>query len=184
MRKEMLLLPISFIVTLPSFAQNVRLSRDVSGGYISVYTMATGIPYTDAVLSECSIARGRQNGKHFLYFAATHAKAGAGDETGMYVGSTDGREPVLLLHLPVSGLFAGGRFFFLRGTTLMEQAFDTRRLRLTGERRTVASGVGYDLGVWRGTFSVADNGVLVYSGGDPSSHYLQWFGTNGQPEKA
>ena len=51
------------------------------------------------------------DGKHFLYFAATHAKAGAGDATGMYVGSTDRREPVLPLHLPVSGLFAGGRFF-------------------------------------------------------------------------
>jgi hypothetical protein len=44
MRKEVLLLPISLIATLPSFAQNVRLSRDVSGGYTSVYTMATGIP--------------------------------------------------------------------------------------------------------------------------------------------
>jgi Tol biopolymer transport system component len=24
---------------------------------------------------------------------------------------------------------------------------------------------------------------MVYSGGDPSSHHLQWFGSNGQPEK-
>src|SRR5215470_3818786 len=61
MRKETLLLAISLIITSSSFAQNVRLSRDVSPGYVSVYTMATGIPYTDAVLAECSIARGRQN---------------------------------------------------------------------------------------------------------------------------
>ena len=42
-------------------AQNVRLTNDVSGGYVSAYTLATGTPYTDAVLDECSIARGRQN---------------------------------------------------------------------------------------------------------------------------
>src|SRR5215216_5196582 len=41
---------------------DVRLSNDFpGGGYVSAYTNATGNPYTDATLSECSIARGRQN---------------------------------------------------------------------------------------------------------------------------
>src|SRR5215212_5692993 len=41
---------------------DVRLTNDYpGGGYVSVYTLATGNPYTDAVLEECSIARGRQN---------------------------------------------------------------------------------------------------------------------------
>jgi hypothetical protein len=41
---------------------NTRLSNDYpGGGYVSAYTLATGIPYTDYVLDECSIARGRQN---------------------------------------------------------------------------------------------------------------------------
>jgi hypothetical protein len=49
--------------TIPAatFAQNVRLTNDVAGGYVSTYTLATGTPYTDAVLTECSRARGRQN---------------------------------------------------------------------------------------------------------------------------
>lgn len=39
-----------------------RLSNDFpGGGYVSTYTLATGIPYTDSTLQECSIARGRQN---------------------------------------------------------------------------------------------------------------------------
>ena len=44
-------------------AAETRLSNDSakSGGYLSAYTLATGQPYTDAVLSECAIARGRQN---------------------------------------------------------------------------------------------------------------------------
>jgi hypothetical protein len=59
-------LTISAIVTLAGAAAvpgaDVRLTRDAPGlGYISEYTLATGIPYSDAVISECSIARGRQN---------------------------------------------------------------------------------------------------------------------------
>src|SRR3954452_17033139 len=30
-------------------------------GYVSAYTLATGIPYTDQTLDECTIAKGRQN---------------------------------------------------------------------------------------------------------------------------
>ncbi|WP_270887775.1 sialidase family protein [Pedococcus sp. 5OH_020] len=40
---------------------DVRLSNDRAGGYTSTYTMATGQPYTDATLTECSRSRGRQN---------------------------------------------------------------------------------------------------------------------------
>ena len=42
---------------------DVRLSNDAPGtpGYVSNYTAATGQPYTDAALTECSRARGRQN---------------------------------------------------------------------------------------------------------------------------
>jgi hypothetical protein len=56
----------TFVIPL-SIAQtpgaDVRLTNDFpdSTGYISAFTLATGNPYTDAVLSECSIARGRQN---------------------------------------------------------------------------------------------------------------------------
>jgi hypothetical protein len=39
---------------------DVRLSNDNSA-YVSNYTLATGTPYTDQTLQECSIARGRQN---------------------------------------------------------------------------------------------------------------------------
>ncbi len=42
-------------------AAETRLTNDFGGGYTSLYTLATGVPYTDAVISECSIARGRQN---------------------------------------------------------------------------------------------------------------------------
>jgi hypothetical protein len=42
---------------------DVRLSNDAptTAGYVSDYTAVTGHPYTDATLTECSRARGRQN---------------------------------------------------------------------------------------------------------------------------
>lgn len=45
------------------WAQNVRLTNDSAstGGYVSAFTLATGVSYTDDVLRECSVSRGRQN---------------------------------------------------------------------------------------------------------------------------
>ena len=52
-------------ITAGSALADVRLTNDDSallgGGYVSTYTLATGIPYTDATLTECSRSRGRQN---------------------------------------------------------------------------------------------------------------------------
>jgi hypothetical protein len=56
------LVPLVLLVAAaPALGQNIRLTNDTGGGYTSTYTLATGIPYTDPVLTECSIARGRQN---------------------------------------------------------------------------------------------------------------------------
>src|SRR6266404_5509857 len=49
-------------ITAGSALADVRLTNDfVGGGYVSAYTLATGNPYTDATLTECSRSRGRQN---------------------------------------------------------------------------------------------------------------------------
>jgi hypothetical protein len=44
-------------------AGDTRLTNDdgSNGGYVSAYTLGTGRPYTDPVLDECSISKGRQN---------------------------------------------------------------------------------------------------------------------------
>ncbi|TML90614.1 MAG: exo-alpha-sialidase [Actinobacteria bacterium] len=58
------LLVVGFAGAAPG--TNVRLSNDCAGtcggaGYVSVYTMNTGVPYTDATLTECTRSFGRQN---------------------------------------------------------------------------------------------------------------------------
>src|SRR3954451_13255776 len=50
-----------------SAPSDVRLTNDChpdggcGAGYVSVYTLATGTPYTDQTLDECTISKGRQN---------------------------------------------------------------------------------------------------------------------------
>jgi hypothetical protein len=73
---------------------NVRLSNDAAnaGGYVSAYTIATGIPYTDSVLDECSIARARQN-EPAVEIDPRDAGVLIGssnDYGGVYAGSTPG----------------------------------------------------------------------------------------------
>jgi hypothetical protein len=40
---------------------NTAATADCGVGYVSEYTLATGIPYTDATLDECTVSRGREN---------------------------------------------------------------------------------------------------------------------------
>jgi len=73
---------------------DVRLSNDdtATGGYVSAYTLATGIPYTDPVIQESSIARGRQNEPAIeIDPRNTSVLIGSSnDYAGVYAGSTPG----------------------------------------------------------------------------------------------
>ena len=40
---------------------DVRVTQDAGAGYVSAYTLGTGLSYTDPTLQECSVSKGRQN---------------------------------------------------------------------------------------------------------------------------
>ena len=54
---------VSAIASFTPDSPETRLTNDngANGGYVSDYTLVTGQPYTDDVLSACSQSRGRQN---------------------------------------------------------------------------------------------------------------------------
>src|SRR6266480_4395585 len=59
-------LAVACVVSIPAahaVGADVRLTNDdpALGGYVSDYTLVTGNPYTDDVLTACSQSRGRQN---------------------------------------------------------------------------------------------------------------------------
>jgi len=90
MGNKVLLFTLSLVAASLVLGQNVRLTNDAAGGYTSVYTLATGASYTDPVLAECSIARGRQNEPSVAVDPRnTQVLIGSSnDYCGVYAGST------------------------------------------------------------------------------------------------
>jgi Tol biopolymer transport system component len=120
------------------------------------------------------------DGKHVLYVAANHANPRS-EQNGVYVTSLDGGTPRRLLSSNDTAQYASGWLLTVRDTTLTAYPFDARRLEVTGPPTRVAGDVNYDLGVWRGTFTVSENGVLAYQitqeGGRGK---LTWFDLSGR----
>ena len=86
-----LLVPVVASAAVPD---DVRLSNDAAsaGGYVSAYTLATGIPVDDPVIAEASIARGRQN-EPAVEIDPRDPRVLIGssnDYAGVYAGSTPG----------------------------------------------------------------------------------------------
>jgi serine/threonine protein kinase len=78
------------------------------------------------------------DGHHFLY-----SVIGSSDQSGVYVGSLDGKTKRLLLHVLTSAVYAQpGHVLFVDGDTLLGQTFDADRLELKGQPFFVAEHVG------------------------------------------
>jgi serine/threonine protein kinase len=120
------------------------------------------------------------DGKHFLYYRLF------GDRSGVYVGSLDEKpsaQPTTrLLDSPAGAVFvpspSGGRLFFLRGTALMAQPFDTGRLELTGRAVQLADQVNSTL--FSASFSVSNTGVLAFAVTGGNNRQLTWYDRTGK----
>jgi eukaryotic-like serine/threonine-protein kinase len=118
------------------------------------------------------------DGRHFLYLA----RGNQNDSRGIYVGLLDSNETKQLLPSALSAAYAPpGFLLFSRNETLMAQAFDADRLELSGEPFPLAEQVGFNVGFGRSSFSVSENGVLVFSrGGNSSQNELIWLDRAGK----
>ena len=115
-----------------------------------------------------------------------HVTALRRDENAVYVTEfTPGKElprgkKVTLSHTGaqyVPGPQRTGHLLFVRGTTLMAQAFDEDRLEVSGEAYAVAEQLGSFLS--RPFFSVSGNGVLTYWTGGVAVTSLVWCDRQG-----
>jgi eukaryotic-like serine/threonine-protein kinase len=103
------------------------------------------------------------DGRHFLYLVV---RPGGGSKTdGIYVASLDRKMNKFLLRASSNVVYALGYLLFSRGNTLMAQPFDAKHLEFSGDAFPVAEQVQYDSLLWRGVFSVSQNGILAYQGG-------------------
>lgn len=117
------------------------------------------------------------DGRRFLFFVVV-----GGEKQGIYVGSLENTDRRLLLNGLSAGTFANpGYMLFVKERSLMAQALDLANLQLAGEAFPIAESVGiYAAGLASGTFSVSDNGALVYGTGNSGDRQLTWFGRTGK----
>jgi hypothetical protein len=125
------------------------------------------------------------DGRRFLYFAVGSKTGSLIDPRGVYIGSLDPDEPpMLVIQGGSNAKYANGYIVYIRGGTLVAQAFDADRLQLRGEpiplvERVQIAGAG-STGV-AGAFTVSDTGVLAYQTGFLVRSQLAWFDRTGTP---
>jgi Tol biopolymer transport system component len=120
------------------------------------------------------------DGRHVLYLAANHQSPHS-DQSGIYVASLDGKENRRLLTDFGSAQYASGWLLSVRGTSLVGQRFDPSALVLSGQPVRIADDVGFDEGIWRGTFTVSENGILAFALGQAGAGgQLTWLDASGR----
>jgi Tol biopolymer transport system component len=118
-------------------------------------------------------------GRQFLYLAASSRPG----ESSIRAGSLDSTISKVLVSADTSAAYAPilrghpASLLFVHDGALMAQAFDSRRLELTGDRMVVVPQVRHRR--WRqSTFSVSTNGVLLYQ--DAEDRQFSWFDRQGK----
>jgi Tol biopolymer transport system component len=121
------------------------------------------------------------DGRHFLYLAANH-NAPESPDTGVFLGSLDGKESRLVVLARSNALYVSGLLLFVRDNALMAQAFDASSGQLQGEPAVLTDSVQVDSSVWRGTFTASQNGTLIYAPSVGSlGTALSWLDRGGKP---
>jgi Tol biopolymer transport system component len=116
---------------------------------------------------------------HFLYLASQATTMQ--ESSALFVGSLDGQADRMLFRANSAVAYANGYLLYLSGQLLMARAFDPEKLEFTGNALPVADGILLDPYFGATTFSVSQNGVLVFQQGKPYSGYaLQVFDRSGK----
>ncbi|HYM26326.1 MAG TPA: protein kinase, partial [Vicinamibacterales bacterium] len=117
------------------------------------------------------------DGRHFVYVA----RSGRPEESGAYLGSLDAAPRRLFSTLAKIMFASPGYLLFVREGTLVAQPFDAATARLSGEAVTLAGDVNTQTVGLAASYSVSDNGILVYAVARPAAtSTLHWFDRAGR----
>ncbi|HEX6465354.1 MAG TPA: protein kinase [Vicinamibacterales bacterium] len=132
--------------------------------------------------SDAGYARGKyfpsflRDGRQFIFLQVGKSA----DETDVYVGSLDSSDVTSLPLRGTGAQYAAGFLWFMQGSTLMAQPFDSAHRAGSGDALPVAEQVRKDSGARRvGLFSVSDTGTLVYQADPLPGSELTWFDRDG-----
>ena len=119
------------------------------------------------------------DGRHFLYLAMNHYSSKSANDQ-VYFASVDGSENRPLLHSSSNAIYAAGFLLFARGDQLMAQPFDPSSGSLSGQPRTVLSGVMNDSTTWHMDASASDDGLLLFASGAGAEVQIVSFDRSGK----
>ncbi|MBI5476595.1 MAG: serine/threonine-protein kinase [Ignavibacteriales bacterium] len=121
------------------------------------------------------------DGKHFLFFIRTTAAGSGSGKDSICVGSIESREIKHLFNGASDAVYAQGYLLFIRESALMAQAFDLKKLEVSGEPVPIVQQIQYDARFSKATFSVSQNGLLMYeSSGTRWKRELALFDSSGE----
>ncbi|MGP8244983.1 MAG: hypothetical protein ACLQVN_10750 [Bryobacteraceae bacterium] len=121
------------------------------------------------------------DGKHFLFFVLDDMT----ETTGVYVGSLGVGQAEQVMASETNAVYApagakSGYLLFVQNTDLKAQAFDFGNLRVIGQPRVIAAGIGAVLSLALAPLSVSNNGVLAYQSVGAAHRRLCWVDRAGR----
>jgi Tol biopolymer transport system component len=120
------------------------------------------------------------DGNHVIYLEWRYATPES-HENAVWIGSMDGEKARRLPLTSTNTQYAGGHLLFSQDGDLFAQRFDLARLELSGPAVPVTRNIQYDTFFDDGTFTVSDNGTLVYgSAGTGVDSELTWMDRSGK----
>lgn len=128
------------------------------------------------------------DGKSFLFYYADKSlndrvSKQPGDKlSGIYAMKLGDKHPKLLVQGDTNAMYEeSGYLLYIRENNLLATKFDASGMKITGPPVPVAEKVGSERGKQVGTFTISQNGVLLYSvdiTGDASA--LDWYDLSGK----
>ena len=121
------------------------------------------------------------DGQHFLYLSRKNPWSD--DPTDVIcVGSLDSTfRPKVIARSGTKATYANGQVLFGKGNMLMAQPFDINQLQTTGEAMPIAENLRLVKVTGHISFSVSQNGLLVYRTDDgPAGRKLRWLDRDGK----
>jgi eukaryotic-like serine/threonine-protein kinase len=115
------------------------------------------------------------DGRRFLFWVQAA-------KSSIRAGSIDSPDTVPVVEADSRAAYASGFVLFVRQSTLIAQAFDEKRLAVTGDPMPIADDVRTFPQNGRSAFSMSANGVLAYrTGSSAAARTLVWQDRQGKP---
>ncbi|HSD64381.1 MAG TPA: protein kinase [Ignavibacteriaceae bacterium] len=101
------------------------------------------------------------DGDHFLY-STENSSTGSSSPDGIFLSSISDNKSQKLISASSNCQYANGFLLFVRQSILLAQKFDPDKLKIEGEAMPVTENIQYYDIRLSGTFSVSQNGKLIY----------------------